>query len=194
MIFKDMSKIKTIGKEIYVYENFLSIEECDSIYNILKNMPDEEWHTRKDYPIPAFSKNLDETKIIFNKLKNVILAYDVFLTESFVKLNKGDFWGEHSDNADFEETRKKSLTLKDNEPFEIVDNTAYGIVVYINDNYQGGEIYYPTQNIVYKPKAGDLVVHSAEDLAVHGVQTVIDGTRFSYSSHLSTELKVPLNG
>jgi hypothetical protein len=36
-----------------------------------------------------------------------------------------------------------------------------GVVIYINDNYDGGEIYYPTLDLAIKPKARSLIIHPA---------------------------------
>lgn len=56
----------------------------------------------------------------------------------------------------------------------------FGIVLYLNDNYEGGEIHYPELDITYKPKAGDLVVHYAG--LSHGVLPVSGGTRYIFTS------------
>lgn len=60
-----------------------------------------------------------------------------------------------------------------------IDN-IFGVVLYLNDNYTGGEIHYPDLDIEYKPKAGDLVVHYAGLL--HGVKPVFGGTRYIFTS------------
>ena len=46
----------------------------------------------------------------------------------------------------------------------------YGIVIYYNDDYIGGEIEYPELWIVHKPKARSLVMHGGNVL--HGPKQV----------------------
>ena len=53
----------------------------------------------------------------------------------------------------------------------------YGIVIYLNDNYEGGEIYYPNREVTHKPVKNSLVVHSAGVDYTHGVKAVKSGTR-----------------
>jgi hypothetical protein len=55
----------------------------------------------------------------------------------------------------------------------------YGIVIYYNDDYQGGEIEYPEVGIIHKPKARSLVMHGGNIL--HGPRQVI-GSKVRYFS------------
>ena len=55
----------------------------------------------------------------------------------------------------------------------------FGIVIYLNDTYEGGEIHYKDLDISYKPRAGDLVVHYAGLL--HGVTEVTSGARYIFT-------------
>lgn len=56
---------------------------------------------------------------------------------------------------------------------------TYGAVYYITDDYEGGEIYYPTLELEFKPKANSLVIHPAENGYEHGVRDIIAGDRFT---------------
>jgi hypothetical protein len=187
-----MSSIKVIGNEIYVYPNFLSKKEIKKILLKLNSFKDEDWKKEESF-IPKISPFVKDHEIIIDKIKKNIIGFDPDEPSSFVKLVVGDAWGVHADNFEYSELREKSKKLKDGEPFSLVENIAFGLVVYINDDYEGGEIFYPDQNIIYKPKSGDLVIHSAEEFCRHGVKKIISGTRYSYSSNLHNMVKVPLN-
>lgn len=52
-------------------------------------------------------------------------------------------------------------------------------LVYLNDDYSGGEIYFPKYNISFKPKPGDLLCFPDNPNFVHGVKPIIDGIRFT---------------
>lgn len=56
----------------------------------------------------------------------------------------------------------------------------WGSVFYINDNYEGGEIYYPEYEYQYKPKPGSMVLH--EGNTKHGVKKVTSGERYCGAS------------
>lgn len=59
----------------------------------------------------------------------------------------------------------------------------WGAVLYINDDYVGGEIYYPDYNWWYKPKAGSMALHRGT--VRHGVKKVIEGNRYCAASLVS---------
>lgn len=61
-----------------------------------------------------------------------------------------------------------------------------GVVLYLNDDFEGGEIFYPEFNFSYKPKANSLIIHPAGQLYRHGVNEVIGNTRYSLAFFLST--------
>lgn len=55
--------------------------------------------------------------------------------------------------------------------------------LYINDNYDGGELFFPDHNVSYKPKAGDIVMYPGAFM--HGVMPSSGGARYSLSWGLS---------
>lgn len=57
---------------------------------------------------------------------------------------------------------------------------SVGALYYPNDNYEGGELAYPELDYVYKPVAGDLIMHKGEEPFFHAVQTVTSGWRFHF--------------
>ena len=57
-------------------------------------------------------------------------------------------------------------------------DTPHGMVLYLNDDYKGGEIYYPNLEIAIKPEAGSLVMHPGTEEYFHGVATVVSGIRY----------------
>lgn len=50
---------------------------------------------------------------------------------------------------------------------------------YFNDNYEGGELYFPVQGIEFKPKAGAAYFFPGDRHYVHGVRPVKSGHRFT---------------
>lgn len=71
-------------------------------------------------------------------------------------------------------------------------DNMFGIVLYLNDEYEGGEIDYKDLGISYKPKAGDLVVHYAGLL--HGVKEVTQGVRYIFTMFVRGDLKTTFMG
>jgi hypothetical protein len=55
----------------------------------------------------------------------------------------------------------------------------YGSILYLNDDYEGGELFFPKYNIHLKPKPGTLVFFPSTNMYAHGVTEVTDGIRFT---------------
>lgn len=53
------------------------------------------------------------------------------------------------------------------------------ILFYLNDDYKGGDLFFPNQHIYLRPQKGMLVAFPSYHQFSHGVLPVIDGERFS---------------
>lgn len=58
-------------------------------------------------------------------------------------------------------------------------NTTVSIVVYLNDNYEGGEIHFPRlDKLIYTPKAGDIAVFPSNYIYEHASLPMKSGTKY----------------
>jgi len=65
-----------------------------------------------------------------------------------------------------------------------------GSVIYWNDNFEGGELYYPNYDLEIKVEAGMFVAHPGDIHYLHGVKLVSSGTRWTTPCfHTITKLK-----
>jgi predicted 2-oxoglutarate/Fe(II)-dependent dioxygenase YbiX len=62
----------------------------------------------------------------------------------------------------------------------------YAALTYLNDDYEGGEIYFPEYDMEIKPKAGTLVFFPGSDLYTHGVRPITSGTRYAIMTFFTT--------
>jgi hypothetical protein len=67
-------------------------------------------------------------------------------------------------------TELKSHVDQDTDP-----SIRYATIIYINDDYNSGEIFFKNRKIVLKPKARDLLFFPGNSEYEHGVKTVSDG-------------------
>lgn len=49
---------------------------------------------------------------------------------------------------------------------------------YLNDDYEGGELYFPLQNIQFKPKSGGAYFFPGDKNFIHGVTEITSGIRY----------------
>jgi hypothetical protein len=54
-----------------------------------------------------------------------------------------------------------------------------GTVFYLNDDYEGGELYFPQHGIEFKPKAGAAYFFPGDMNYIHGVRPIISGCRYT---------------
>lgn len=84
---------------------------------------------------------------------------------NFIKYEPGQHFDEHSDHG-----------------YSYVCTVS--LVTYLNDDYEGGELYFPKIGIRVKPKAGDMVVFPSTYLFSHVAEPVLSGTKYCIATML----------
>lgn len=64
-----------------------------------------------------------------------------------------------------------------NDPTNIEHPIISG-VMYLNDNYSGGEISFPNQGVSIKPKAGSVIIFPSTEPYTHHPQKIISGIKY----------------
>jgi len=170
MLFDNLDT-KKISDDIFVVKNFILQDECESIVNILNA---SEYTVRKDNIfVYNMTKDLTESSnFIENKIKENISLPLMIKPGGFNCISKGNLMSKHNDLDGFDH---KNFSKK------------YGVVLYLN-NFEGGEINYPKENISYHPQAGDLIAHRS--YLQHEVLEVKSNYRYTYTSYLWSEKNV----
>lgn len=72
-------------------------------------------------------------------------------------------------------------------PFPLYDINS---IIYWNEDFQGGEFYYPEFNLEYKIKSGMAVAHPGDVNYLHGVKEIVSGVRWTTPSFYTiTQIK-----
>ena len=71
---------------------------------------------------------------------------------------------------------------KDDNGLELWEKTLdrdLSVVYFINDDYSGGELFFPALDLVIEPEAGTLVCFPSDHNYIHGVRPVTSGHRYT---------------
>jgi hypothetical protein len=183
-----MEKVN-IDKNIVLVKNIVTPEESSFLINMIENATEQEWAGYKNnvdsngIEINAaygnwktqmlnleFAPNLlERARVLLDDIQercnreikeNYGKDYVVDNLYSIYRFQEGDMMHEHHDSG-------LSPKIKN------------GVVIYLNDDFEGGEIYYPKVKIEIKPVANALLIHPANMIYRHGVKPVTNGSRYS---------------
>lgn len=191
-------------ENILVYENFIDIEDVKKIYKFCKSIVEWEnpiaenqyddngvctydakyWNDRQ-CPSHLIKKQSVEVHGLIDyyidKMKKCAEAYFKCTLSARNPVIIRWFAGlEQRPHAD------KQLNDGSPNPFTDYDLNS---LFYYNDDFEGGELYYPDHDLCIKPKPGLAVIHPGDINYLHGVKMVTAGERFTTPSFYSvTEL------
>lgn len=182
-----------LNKNVFVIKNFLTNEEVSGLMSIAESASQEEWS--KHYM--AGLKELSYRKFGRTDLENMIAEGIVEVTQNWSDKNLAAPQ-EYSNEID---KRLREVFSFDNEIsfngigtiqrmpegsnlMEHVDDHSdpsivWAAVVYLNDDFNGGELYFKNLDIQIKPRPGSLVIFPGTNEYEHGVRVVRPGkTRY----------------
>ena len=163
--FLDNSFYEYISKISYKNSEIEQIQPEIHPQRINVDLNSLEYNFFWDYFLNKINEIFDP--LIYEKTGNRHVS--VFIPDD--KYNNLEYvMGIHKDDFGY----KEFLNIKNEDQILL-----FGGIYYINDNYNGGEICYPSQGIEIKPRANMLVVHSASDEYEHGVKQVYENPRYS---------------
>lgn len=117
---------------------------------------------------------------INSKLKHAVReVYSKEVTPSSIHAQKwevGSSANPHSDNSDF-----------DGNPTKGFENLKYVGILYLNDDYLGGDLFFPEHDIQIHPNPGSMYIFSGGVENIHGVTEITSGTRYSIVSFWDVE-------
>jgi hypothetical protein len=159
---------------IKIVEDFITEEDANILINEMKN-PSEI----NEYPLYYKDRNggtaFPYNNVVISLLKKYAaksnkiqkeffnLEKDVIVTKAF-----GSFWRPGTSGG-------PHIDAVEKEPF-----IEYSTVIYLNDEYEGGEIYFPKQSFEQKPKKYSAIFFPGNKISyTHGVKEIKNGNRFT---------------
>lgn len=174
-----MPLVELVKDHLWEYENFLTDKEVKAIMAAINESEESDWFSEDlpEYDQHHAGKTLPTEGELERLIKKIDVRVANLFTNTSYMVNIGSIVrgssrfspvGFHRDNED--------QNMEDNRNAE----NKYGILMYLNNDFDGGEICYPELGIEYKPKPGVLLIHYSGNL--HGVNPITSGTRYSMTS------------
>lgn len=156
---------------IKVVPGFMSAEDAELITQYAKNIDTEFSEYGNGEQEFTFHSSFKDDNIL-----DLINDYSIDVLK-FVKQNYG---GEF---LDYDKTKTHIAKFASgygmHEHFDSTKPNDIATLIYINNDYSGGEIYFPYYKIVIKPNPGDLVCFPDTPDFVHGVKPILSGNRYT---------------
>ena len=168
----DINTLEEKHNGIFVIDDFISPEDAEMLISEQLN-PSEvnaypEYYKER-YGGTAFPYNNNVMSILkkYGNISNSVhQKLRGFVNPIYVFKAFGSWWVEGSKGA-------LHIDAQGPEPW-----IEFSTVIYLNDDFEGGDIFFPNQNFVYKPKKYSAVFFpSAGTEHIHGITTVTKGNR-----------------
>jgi hypothetical protein len=187
--------IGSVPENIKIVEDFLNEEDWLKLIDFCKNIDNDlktkDHHVYQPIPEDIFNITNRYKKILMSKASE-LYGLDFIEDGNEVCLfvhPEGSHMMPHTDIVEVTDQNKylgidynnlDSIRKSHKEvPFHWTGHLA--TLIYINDNYEGGELYFPDRNINIKPKPRMLIMFPGNDNYVHGVSKNKNATRFNLS-------------
>lgn len=180
--------IKKINEDIILVKNFISQEELKYIFDIINNTTEDDWRIEylsnlKNFCMEKFGRddvdnlvaegkfeitqnwedknfNISHTdiqKIIYHRLDNLVkIAKPEWTLSGFATIQRMQ-----------EGVELKSHTDQDTDP-----SIKYATILYLNDEYNNGEVFFPNLDVELKPEPTSLLLFPGTKEYEHGVKHV----------------------
>lgn len=168
--------------QIHQFANYISEEISDSIVEFASSVPTEDWSTEStSSTYVMFSEDIREKSMdTWLKLETIANSIADTMNATFnvvvgtpglaiTKMEAGSFQVPHPDK------RIDRWIYMDEYPPDN-DLTA---VAYYNENFSGGELFFPQYDLEISPTKGKVVAYPGDNEHLHGVKEVSEGTRYT---------------
>ena len=190
-LIEDNFKIQKIDNNIILVENFISKEEIKDIFNIINSIDEDDWRIEylgnlKHFCMEKFGRDDVENLVAEGKFeitqnwedKN----FNIRNTEIQLKIYKrlGNLV-ERADNSlelsGFATIQRmqEGVELKPHTDQDTDPSIRHAAILYLNEEYSKGEIFFSNHNIELRPKPGSLLLFPGTKDYNHGVRHVGPG-------------------
>lgn len=170
-------------------DNFISAEEADEIVflsssnNTWETLPGNDYWTNRTISCRLVYEryNLVLGEYLYElrgRVEKAIkdlysLSEDIYAdTMDIVKWPEGFEQPPHADNM-------KNI---EDPSVEWFNHREFSAFVYLTDDFDGGNLYFPEYDISVRPQVGKLIVYPSDTNHIHGIDKISNGTRYTIAS------------
>lgn len=181
---------KEVYPSIWVYKKGFTETQwvIDSVETSIKQDPTLEWkwastdlenedsqgshRTNKSFSISRNQQNHDIEHVDIHVFENI--TKQVFEYSTFYDL--GELHDEGYDILKYEKGNEYKIH---NDWSPKHSNRVVSLVVYLNDDYSGGQLEFPNIGYTYRPRAGDIVIFPSNHTFAHRSKPITKGTKYA---------------
>ena len=190
-LIEDNFKIQKIDNNIILVENFISKEEIKDIFNIINSIDEDDWRIEylgnlKHFCMEKFGRDDVENLVAEGKFeitqnwedKNFNIRNAEIQLKIYKRLGnlveRADNSLELSGFATIQRMQE-GVELKPHTDQDTDPSIRHAAILYLNEEYSKGEIFFSNHNIELKPKPGSLLLFPGTKDYNHGVRHVGPG-------------------
>ena len=182
---------KEITPELISVENFLSKEQLDTLNKIINSTSQEDWEVEylgnlKNFCIEKFGRDDVDNLVAKRKFeitqnwkdKNFNISDHEMYRPLYDNLNSMVIESDSTLNLSGLATIQRmqpGVELKSHTDQHTDPSIRYATIIYINDEYLDGELFFPHLDIELKPKPGTMLFFPGNEEYEHGVRHVGEG-------------------
>jgi hypothetical protein len=190
-LIKNNFVFEEVTNDILWVKNFLTKQEIDFVLNVINDASQQDWEIEYMSNLAKFCME----KFGRDDVDNLVAEGKFEITQNWVDKNlnikhheeQQVFYKRLSDviNSSFPDLELSGLaTIQRMQPgVELKSHTdqhtdpsiRYATIIYINDDYIEGELFFPNLDISLRPKPGDLLFFPGDEKHEHGVRHVAEG-------------------
>lgn len=181
-------QVETGSSTIFRFDNMLDANSCQQLHQYITSI--QKTFEIDKQKMPWFEgDSFSWFDIPDNNLKRNILAYKNTATRLIGESFKKTIYPEFTDIVLWRAGRKMSRHLDDGQGSdprtrEHLKSRVVSSVLYINDDYTGGETFIATEqgtDYISQPRAGSMVCFLSNEQNKHGVNEIMSGNRLVVS-------------
>lgn len=184
-------QVEEVTDDIVLVKDFFSKDDLDQVFNIIDSTPNEEWFIEyhanlKNFCMQKFGRDDVDNLVAEGKFeitqnwqdKNLNIAHYSFQKDLYDRLNKLvqvandkiELSGFATIQRMQEGVKLTAHTDQDTDP-----SIRYAAILYLNDEYVDGELFFPNKDLTLRPKPGEMLIFPGDKEHEHGVKHVGPG-------------------